>query len=367
MPYRHCANMKKFIFLSLLSIFTSTFCLAQNGEESFYKVITVKGRYGFVNAKGEIAIEPQFDHASEFHDGLAKATIGGTKMANYDAYIFGKEGYIDKNGKFVIEAGKYSSVNDFSEGLAGVAVNDCKNEGCKGFIDTTGKIVIEPQFRTVGEFKDGLAEVRMADDNWGVIDRTGKFIVPPIYDGIFPMREGIGIAMVIKNKKPGSLDQKISDFESVLFDRTGKTIARVPFFVLGGFSEGLALIRGEQGMGFIDKTGKVVIEPKFESGFDFGGGLAPVRINGKWGFIDKAGKFIIEPQYRKAYAFSEGLAKVELDGKSGFIDSAGKTVIELQSWYVGSFKNGEAFVDQGDYRGYIDKTGQFIWKRLRNQ
>ncbi|MGI7157691.1 WG repeat-containing protein, partial [Campylobacter coli] len=52
----------------------------------------------------------------------------------------GKWGFIDKSGKFVIEP-KFDSIWDFSEGLAKVGLN-----GKYGLIDKSGKIVIEPKF-----------------------------------------------------------------------------------------------------------------------------------------------------------------------------------------------------------------------------
>ncbi|MEE8043841.1 MAG: WG repeat-containing protein [Thermodesulfobacteriota bacterium] len=47
-------------------------------------------KWGFVNKKGEIVIEPQFENAVSFSGGLAIVELGG-----------GKWGYIDKKGKLV--------------------------------------------------------------------------------------------------------------------------------------------------------------------------------------------------------------------------------------------------------------------------
>ncbi len=34
------------------------------------------------------------------------------------------------------------------------------------------------QWKYLGEFKDGLARVRDANENWGFIDKTGKVVIP---------------------------------------------------------------------------------------------------------------------------------------------------------------------------------------------
>ena len=52
-------------------------------------------------------------------------------------------------------------------------------------IDTTGKMVIEPQFDDVGSFEGGIAPVTR--DKWnGLIDRTGRFIWGPTTESVGP-------------------------------------------------------------------------------------------------------------------------------------------------------------------------------------
>ncbi len=100
--------------------------------ERMYK--HVSGKWGYVDKTGKIIIEPKFDDADEFSEGLANVTIGK------------KYGYIDKSGKIVITPQFEFSSNSyrcayFSEGLACL-----ERDGKIGFIDKTGKVVIEPQF-----------------------------------------------------------------------------------------------------------------------------------------------------------------------------------------------------------------------------
>ena len=57
----------------------------------------------------------------------------------------------------------------FSEGLASVEIGDEW-----GFIDKTGSVVINPQFGFASPFSEGLAAVRIGDDmsgTWGFIAR----------------------------------------------------------------------------------------------------------------------------------------------------------------------------------------------------
>ncbi|EDJ0203504.1 WG repeat-containing protein, partial [Campylobacter coli] len=52
-----------------------------------------------------------------------------------------------------------------------------------GFIDKSGKIVIEPIFDDIWDFREGLAGVKL-NGKWGFIDKSGKIVIEPIFDDI---------------------------------------------------------------------------------------------------------------------------------------------------------------------------------------
>ena len=59
-----------------------------------------------------------------------------------------------------------------------------------GYIDKTGKTVIESRFDYAFVFSEGLAYVRI-DKKWGYIDKTGKMVVEPQFDRAFGFSEGL--------------------------------------------------------------------------------------------------------------------------------------------------------------------------------
>src|SRR5918992_497795 len=88
-------------------------------------------------------------------------------------------GYIDRSGKIVVET-KFENAEEFSEGLGAVKV-----DGRWGFIDSTGKLVIEARYSSARPFSDGLARVQVGGEKlsglgrWGFIDRTGAMMIQP--------------------------------------------------------------------------------------------------------------------------------------------------------------------------------------------
>ncbi|MHB1238629.1 MAG: WG repeat-containing protein, partial [Gallionella sp.] len=77
----------------------------------------------------------------------------------------GKSGYIDKTGEMVINP-QFDYATNFSEGLAAVCIN---GSGC-GYIDKTGTIVVSLTFSEADPFQDGLARVRVGN-KYGFIYR----------------------------------------------------------------------------------------------------------------------------------------------------------------------------------------------------
>jgi hypothetical protein len=129
-----------------------------------------------------------------------------------------KDGYIDSTGKIVIPP-QFDEARDFSEGLAAVRV--CTKYG---YVDTSGKMIIEPQFQFAEPFSDGLAQVQLSTNEVAYVDRSGK-IAFTLQAGqvVQPFSEGLAAASLRLDSRSGTL-----------------------------------------GLGFIDKTGHYPIPPQFD-------------------------------------------------------------------------------------------------------
>ena len=283
----------------------------------------------------------------------------------------GKLGFINVSGRKVIEPqfdfslDSYLDYPVFSDGLAAIKIGEKW-----GYIDTLGNVVIPAEFDFAGNFNNGFAEVNIGGTievgrvlgvfntvlggRWGLINKTGDYIFPP---------------------KAG-LIKGCHSWDDSLYCEYYETGCAFDFH------EGLSLVRIGEVFGYIDINGMYAITPKFVSAGDFHNGYAKVMYKGKWGYINKSGQYIVKPQFDEAFDFHYGLARISIRDsatlKYGYIDTTGKIVIPAQFDIACDFNRGMArvgvnienitanrnYVEKDKYRrkfvwGYIDRTGKY--------
>lgn len=210
-----------------------------------------KWLYGFIDKTGKVVIEPQFVYQpGDFVDGLAKV------IGQHDS------GFIDRTGRLRIRVESEHAGDFFSEGLLAIIQGDPPrgvylrrdgrvafeipfwqqrtarqrslytirrlqlapfSEGLApvlsfnklGFIDGTGRVVIEPLFRETSGFSEGLAAVKVIGGDgqyvWGYIDRAGRFAVPPQFTEARPFAGGLAHVVT-------------ADGKGLLIDPSGKVV-----------------------------------------------------------------------------------------------------------------------------------------------
>lgn len=259
--------------------------------------------YGFIDCKGQIIINPQYQDADLFREGLAAVSNGR------------KYGFIDLKGDTVIPFLYDDTFMGFKNGLSDVTLND----SC-GYIDKQGKVIVPFMYETCYPFMSDYAQVRTFDGDELLIDRNGKayneddinekhrlWIPREVYPGSFTTSTGQGRT-----------------------NSEGDTIVPPIFKVTGNLSDRMYIVQDKNNnkWGAYNYKGQFVVRCKFDEIWHFNEGLANFKLNGKWGFVDKKGQIIIEPIFEYASQFNNGLAYVEINGKSGFINKKGTFMIE---------------------------------------
>jgi hypothetical protein len=117
-------------------------------KEGFAR-ISIKNKDGFVNLHGNLTIPPSFDNTSEFSDSLCSVLIGN------------KFGFIDYAGNFKIPIS----------------------------IPVPIKYIVYPKRYQLPKFENKYCPIESSNGKFGFIDKSGKFIIEQIYDYVSSFSE----------------------------------------------------------------------------------------------------------------------------------------------------------------------------------
>jgi hypothetical protein len=244
--------------------------------------------WGFVDKKGDLVIQPQFGMPLRFSEGLVEAYGEKNNVLNIPL------GYMDKGGKYVVrldEPGlEIEFLVEFSEGLARVSMRPKHADGSVGpakygYIDHSGKWVIQRSFVAADDFHEGLAAVTGKDGTWGYIDKSGQVVIAPRFEAA------------------------------------------------SEFSEGLAAIRIGGRWGWVGKNGEMAIPAMFQADEvgSFRSGMAMLVHNRKIGYINPKGEMVIPQTLDSGSEFVEGVAQLEDHSGYKVINSSGNVTCSLNA------------------------------------
>lgn len=307
-----------------------------------YIAICSKGRWGFINKKGERVIPCKYSYTRCFSEKLAAVKKGK------------KFGFIDESDREVIPF-VYDFAGDFSEGLAAVKVNEKY-----GFIGKSGNMVIPCQYDNVGAFSSGLASVSK-DGKYGFIDTKNNIIIPFEYDYTDAFVHNV--ARVQKGDKVGYIDKK------------NKIIIPIKYkgdYCFNAVCGVISILESEPGniWSLYNNEGKLI--KKF-SGYTYIGefheNTAPVsNTKGQWGIIDIFGEFIIPCKYERTMAFFSGIACAVKGDKIGFIDKSDNEIIPFDYDDVSTVGEGFVLASSNKITSYIiDRNGDIQITLLREK
>jgi hypothetical protein len=336
--------------------------------------------YGFLDTQGNIVIQPQFEDAGRFRNGLASVckTIAGHLLY----------GFIDTAGNLRIPY-QFEDVEEFTDYRA--AVN---KKGTWQYIDVNGNTVLGPTFVEADtvvdktnknapkeikawprKFHNGLLPVKK-DKRYGYVDTSGHWVIPPIYAAAREFSDGVAlVAQLATTHDPVKANDELSRLYKSLpddspplvwsvIDGSGKVLFTTDAERIDDYTDGLALFYKNDAWGFMNKKGMPVFMPQFESApFAFGSGLSMVQVNGKAAgnkdgqlyILDTTGTIVSKVPlcdtagnciYDSQLTFSEGLIAVKMAGNTdagwGFMDATGKMVIPAQFNEVTPFAEGRS-------------------------
>jgi hypothetical protein len=394
-------------------------------RDTIINVYRMYARYGYINKSREFAIEPKFvsyvnmneigDVTNDIDDcsnALYRHSFRNGRAMFCDTITW-KDGYIDTKGNIAIEA-KYYYSEPFSEGLAVVwdAVGEplYTNKVCIdtsklrcAYLDTLGNAVTEFEYESLTRFGSGRGignyrriikdTVAIKEDTAFIyesssryhflLDRNGKVIkeLKGNQDYYGYSRDGICVTsdnylwrlFVGTEKKSFSFIGEDGDFLEPLkglseyqidsLDKCNDIIEVLPDNATISdatyYSDGLAGISPDGKHWFVIDKYLIIHGYGEESIFDgfraFNNGLAAVKKNGKWGFINREIKVQIPCKYDSCgavYPYLEEVFEYDIQGevkKKAYINRKDSLVWESPLYKSEMIDNRYSIKESKDY------------------
>lgn len=250
-------------------------------------------QWGYIDATGKImqfTDIPALGAAASFHNNRAMISEIGMDEPKY----------INRRGEVIFKQEGYYFFNDpdvyFREGILKVM----KPLGSDGlfqtlFVDTNGKVLegFKTDYDDVGQFKQGMMWYRKGI-HYGFLDRTGKEVIEAKYDTVLDFSEGwarVSQRMEM-NPNTGKLEGGIHGYINNLGEWMLQPKARMGY----SFSNGYARVFENGKWGYMNTMGSMVIPAEYDAADDFFRGLARVQREGRWFYLNARGKIVwIEP------------------------------------------------------------------------
>ncbi len=357
----------------------------ENGHNSA-RVVFNNGRHGLVSRKPVgLMLKKNCAFIGDFQDGVARMSIKGRLSGSFKNKTYG----LGNLSEFLTQMITKNELIDYTiydkefKEDAEIICEECE----WGYVDTSGTIVVQPQFSFARDFVNEVGIVQY-EGKWGLVDATDKVLIPFDYDGIHFLENTNNKILRIYNN-----DKKYG-----LIDTLGRVTVNLRYDELGGFSEDRLAVKRNGLWGYVNEEGLEVIPCRFKFVKNFHNNLAAVKLGNKWGMINKQGdvvinfqytrlgnlknglawvytpkgsgyidannNFIIDPKFDKAFDFDSGVARVVVNGKYGLIDASGKYILNPQFSFISDFdENDLAVVQIGNSKiryKLINRSGKIV-------
>ena len=234
------------------------------------------GKYGYINVRGQLAIDLKYNFAHDFHNSAAPVI---------ESKLFSVQmGFIDYQGDYILSWNRKKGFAPVQWlGTSGIVMSLTTDKfGC---INKRGEIIVPIIYDDINSFEEVL--IVKYQDKYGCIDRRGEIIVPIIYDDINNFEE---VLIVKYQDKYG------------LLNKYGKEIIPISFGYEGIIkSEEIWSFRKDGKWGFYSPNFNIIIPHRYEDGAytnRFKRGYSDVLLNGRYILIDRNG---VEYEYVEGY------------------------------------------------------------------
>ncbi|MES5488895.1 WG repeat-containing protein [Bradyrhizobium sp. INPA03-11B] len=264
--------------------------------------------WGLMRVDGSWLVEPKFQQVSALNNGLARVTVNG------------KVGFIDRRGNFVIEP-VFDNAGWF---IAGFDRTSAERDGIVGVIDKSGAWIFQTnyqqlQFATASLRSDHPGAMYgwhfKTADRWGLLDLNGRVVLDAEFDQAVQQCPD-GRLSAYKNKQSFYFKADGSPLQPPDGRLIDASCGAPPFVLKVGDKYRL-----------VDAGSNPVTPVLFDAIVWAGSDLKNAKLDGKWGRLGPDGHWVLEPKFDYLSTGTD-LFVASIDGKRGFMRRGGSWLIE---------------------------------------
>ncbi|MCQ2312884.1 MAG: WG repeat-containing protein [Paludibacteraceae bacterium] len=297
-------------------------------------------------------IPDSVENVFEFTDGLAKFKTDYLRGSYL--FTFYRYGIISKEGEVIIPAANSNVSVNKDEGNTYIIVAEDEDEWY--MIDKTGNMIGEKCDSIWRGFSNGLCGVKKGG-KWGFMNTSGTMVIKPEYDWVRSFSEE-KIARVCKDGLHMFIDQEGNCVYSAERALTGMRNNRA-----------IVIINGKKCL--INKSGKTICTLDYDECYDREDRTFIIKKGGNASIIDSMGNVILSTTFDWIYDVCDSVALVGKGDEIGLICLNGKEIVPLKKANGSMLNTGDniyKFSYWKKYYGYIteyyNSKGILIWQDL---
>jgi hypothetical protein len=239
-----------------------------------------------------------------------------------------------------------------------------------GLMNTEGRLVQQPVYDAIGEFKQFGYAVMQQQGRVGMLNSQGREIVPPRYVDLKALDSTL--ISVMENG-----DWKVINLE-------GKVILKPGYERVEVLTAGYLAFMLDKKWGIVDASGKILATPKFDEiavlknvPEEVNDLYFQTKLSGFFGMLLRSGFEVLTPQAEEIRVFSAGLIFFKKFRKWGAVNTRGEALLpaiydhfsRLSENFIKLTANDKAFlfslfyntlVSNGEYEAYYPFSGDYV-------
>ncbi|WP_246799433.1 WG repeat-containing protein [Bradyrhizobium sp. CCBAU 51753] len=306
-------------------------------DERSIRIVLVNALWGLQRSDRSWLVKPQFNAVDALSGGLARVRVSG------------KIGFVDRSGRFVIDP-VFDEAWAFKPGLENTPV---RQGGHAGVIDRTGawtfRIPASGLYRAVASDRNGGTQFGwhfQQGRRWGLLDLEGRILLKAGFD------------QPVQRCSDGHLVAS-EDGQRLYFKSDGGPLEPQEGRILDASCGSRApyIVKAGDKFGLVDGDGKEIIPPALDALITVTKDIWNAKRDGKWGRLGSDGRWLFEPKF-DYLSHSDSIIVAATEAKRGFLNADGSWLIEPRFDAARPRDSGTAFVTVDGSTGIIRVNDQ---------